>query len=205
MRKLIIIGAGGHGKVVVDIAVKINKWQSISFLDDDSSVLNCMGFPVVGKVREADLFGKEADFIVAIGDYKDRKRILEELIEKGLSVVSLVHPDAVIGLNVEIGTGTVVMAGAVINSCSRIGKGSIINTCSSIDHDCEIGDYVHISPGANIAGGVKIGEKSWAGMGSSVINNLRVCADCIIGAGAVVVRNIEEPGVYVGVPSKKIK
>ena len=96
------------------------------------------------------------------------------------------------------------MAGVVINSSSRIGKGCIINTSSSLDHDNVIENYVHISPGVNMAGTVKVGKGSWIGIGSVVSNNVNICSDCKVGAGAVVVKDITEPGTYVGVPVRKI-
>jgi len=202
--KLIIIGASGHGKVVADIAIKMNKWQSIAFLDDDESIKTSMGFEVIGKTADVFIYKNEADFFVAIGSNTTREKIQEKLIEQGLNVVSLIHPSAVIGTDVEIGIGSVVMAGVVINSSSRIGKGCIINTSSSLDHDNVIEDYVHISPGAGIAGTVKVGKGSWLGTGSIISNNVNICNGCIVGAGAVVVKDIAEPGTYVGVPVRRV-
>lgn len=109
-----------------------------------------------------------------------------------------------IGSEVEIGIGTTVMAGVVINSSTKIGKGCIVNTSSSLDHDNVIEDYVHISPGAKLAGTVKIGKGSWIGIGSVVSNNVNICSECKVGAGAVVVKDITEPGTYVGVPARRV-
>ena len=202
--KLIIIGASGHGKVVADIAIKMNKWQSIAFLDDDESIKASMGLEVIGNTADAFIYKDEADFFVAIGSNTAREKILEKLIEQGLNVVSLIHPNAVIGTDVEIGIGTAVMAGVVINSSSRIGKGCIINTSSSLDHDNVIEDYVHISPGVRTAGTLRVGKGSWLGIGSIVSNNVNICSGCKVGAGAVVVKDITEPGTYVGVPVRRI-
>lgn len=202
--KLIIIGASGHGKVVADIAIKMNKWQSITFLDDDESIKTSMGLEVIGKTADAFKYKGEAVFFIAIGNNATREKIQKKLESEGLSVVSLVHPSAVIGTDVEIGSGTVVMAGVVVNSSSRIGKGCIINTSCSLDHDNMIEEYVHISPGANLAGTVKVGKSSWIGIGSVVSNNVNICSNCKIGAGAVVVKDITEPGTYVGVPVRRV-
>ena len=202
--KLIIIGASGHGKVVADIAIKMNKWQSIAFLDDDESIKTSMGLEVIGKTADAFTYKDEADFFVAIGNNAVRERVQVKLIEQGLNVLSLIHPSAVIGTDVEIGIGTAVMAGVVINSSTRIGKGCIINTSASLDHDNVIEDYVHISPGVNIAGTVKVGKGSWIGIGSVISNNVNICSGCKVGAGAVVVKDITEPGTYVGIPVRKI-
>lgn len=202
--KLIIIGASGHGKVVADIAIKMNKWQSITFLDDDESIKISMGLGVIGKTADAFAYKDEADFFVAIGSNGIREKVQEKLIEEGLNVVSLIHPSAVIGTDVEIGFGSAVMAGVVINSSTRIGNGCIINSSSSVDHDNVIEDYVHVSPGVNMAGTVKVGKCTWLGIGSVVSNNVNICSGCKVGAGAVVVKDITEPGTYVGVPVRKI-
>lgn len=202
--KLIIIGASGHGKVVDDIAIKMNKWQSIAFLDDDESIRTSMGLEVIGKTADAFTYKDEADFFVAIGSNTTREKIQEKLIEQGLNVVSLIHPSVVIGTDVEIGIGTAVMAGVVINSSTRIGKCCIINTSASLDHDNVIEDYVHISPGVRTAGTVRVGKGSWIGIGSVVSNNVNICSGCKVGAGAVVVKDITEPGTYVGVPVRRL-
>lgn len=204
-KKLLIIGASGHGKVVADIAIKMNKWQSIAFLDDDESIKASMGLEVIGKTADAFAYEDEADFFVAIGSNATREKIQEKLIEEGVKVVSLIHPSAVIGTDVEIDIGTAVMAGVVINSSSRIGKGCIINTSSSLDHDNVIEDYVHISPGVKAAGSVEIGKGTWLGIGSVISNNVNICSGCKVGAGAVVVKDITEPGTYVGVPVRKVE
>lgn len=202
--KLIIIGASGHGKVVADIAIKMNNWENIAFLDDDETVKICMGFDVIGKSADAIKYKNEADFFVAIGNNSVREKVQEELMDEGLNVVSLIHPSVVLGTDVEIDIGTAVMAGVVINSSTRIGKGCIINTSSSLDHDNVIDDYVHISPGASLAGTVKVGKESWLGIGSVVSNNVNICSGCKLGAGAVVVNDITESGTYVGFPVRRI-
>ncbi len=200
---LLIIGASGHGKVVADIATKMNRWANIVFLDDNESVNMSMGLPVIGKSSDALTYRESSDFFVAIGNNYTRERIQEELEIKGISLATLIHPNAVIGTEVEIGTGTVIMAGVVINSSSKVGKGCIINTSSSIDHDNIIEDYVHISPGANLAGSVRIGKGSWVGVGSVISNNITICNSCQLGAGSVVVKDITEEGTYIGVPARR--
>ncbi|MBQ6847380.1 MAG: acetyltransferase [Clostridia bacterium] len=202
MNNLVIIGASGHGKVIADIAEKVG-YTDIVFLDDNPAVESCGSYKVVGGCKEA-LSYKSADFIVAIGNAKIRRKIQSQLVEAGLHIVSLVHPAAVIATNVKIGIGTVVMAGAVINPYTEIGQGCIINTCSSVDHDCQIGDYVHISVGAHVAGTVTIKENTWVGAGATISNNIEIVKDCMIGAGAVVVKNIEESSTQIGIPARKL-
>lgn len=197
MKKLTIIGAGGQGKVAADIAEKCG-YTNIVFLDDNVNVKSCGKYSVVGdssKIKDMD-----GDVFVAVGSSAVRRKIQEGIGEERLTV--LIHPDAVIAKDVVIGKGTVVMAGTVINPGSVIGKGCIINTCASVDHDCRLGDYVHVAVGAHLAGSVEIGEETWIGAGAVINNNVVICESCIIGAGAVVIRNIVEPGTYVGVPAK---
>ena len=131
MKRLIIIGASGHGKVISDIA-KLNGYSDIAFLDDNPTVKTCGDYPVVG--TRALLETLEGGVVVGVGNAYIRKQIQELIPEDRLA--TLIHPNAVIGSNVKIGRGTVVMAGAVINNGSVIGKGCIINTCASVDHDC---------------------------------------------------------------------
>lgn len=203
MEKLVIVGASGHGKVIADIAFKLG-YSDIVFLDDNDRVKKCGEFSVVGRSNDAFKY-YTADFFVAIGNAKIRQKIQYELNNKGLSIVSLIHPAAVIAPNVKIGIGTVVMAGAVINPHVEIGEGCIINTCASVDHDSILGDFSHISVGAHVAGTVKIGARAWIGAGATISNNVNIVSDCMVGAGAVVVKDLLETDTYVGVPAKKIK
>jgi len=201
MKDLIIIGAGGHGRVIADIAQKLGVYETISFLDDGDAK-ETMGLPIVGKTFDVEKYVNAGDIFVAIGNSKVRRDFIERLLAMGAKVPTLIHPSAIIGACVEIGVGTAIMAGAVINPCSKIGKGVIINTCSSIDHDCIIGDYCHIAVGVHVAGTVSLGKNVWLGAGATIKNNVNVCEDCMIGAGAVVVKDITESGTYIGVPAK---
>lgn len=197
-KQLVIIGAGGHGKVCADIAEK-NGYTHILFLDDAP-------IPgVAGKVAEYTEYLKIADFFVAIGNNAVREKITKALVSQNARLATLVHPGTVVADSAAIGRGTVVVAGAVVNPGARIGEGVIVNTCASVDHDCVIEAYAHISVGARLCGTVTIGKRTWIGAGATVINNISICEDCVIGAGAVVIRSTEEQGTYVGVPAKKIK
>lgn len=202
-KKLVIIGASGHGKVVADIANYYN-YSSIYFLDDDSEKKENVEHRVIGKVSDFEKYIESHEFIVAIGNNETRNKILQNLIERNAKIATLIHPSAQIGSNVIIGQGSVVMANVVINADTVIGVGCIVNTSSSVDHDCKIKDYVHISPGAHVAGNVTIGEMSWLGICASVVNNISITNNVTIGAGGVVVGDINESGTYVGVPVEKI-
>lgn len=196
MNRLILIGAGGHGRVLADIA-RLNGYTDIDFLDDTKSG------EVLGCVSEFVKYVDTADFIVAIGNCAARRRIQGELTCADARIVSLIHPNAVIARDVKIGEGTVVMAGAVINTNTVIGKGVILNTNASVDHDCMIEDFAHVSVGAKICGTVHVGSGTWIGAGATVINNKKIYADCIIGAGATVVKDIVSAGTYIGTPAQK--
>ena len=193
-KKLIIIGASGHGKVVADIA-SLNGYTDIVFLDDDENLKECGGYPVIGKTAEA--YNMDGDKIVAIGNARTRERI-----QNNLQTITLIHPDAVIAHDVVIGEGTVIMAGVIINSYTRIGRGCIINTASSVDHDCKLNDYVHVAVGSHICGTVSVGDRTWIGAGATVSNNIEIGNDVTVGAGAVVVKDIRESGTYIGVPAR---
>lgn len=194
-RKLIIIGAGGHGKVAADIA-ELNGY-SVNFLDDSKSKCE----RVIGKTSDFEKYIDDYDFFIAIGNNALRKKFFDELELKMANIITLVHPNAVVSKNVQIDKGSVVMAGAVVNVGSKIGKGCIVNTGSSVDHDCIISDFVHISVGSHLAGNVKIGTESFICAGAIVINNIVVSQNVTVGAGAVVINNILESGTYVGVPA----
>ena len=196
MRRLVIIGAGGHGKVVADIA-KSNCYEDIIFLDDNKNIKKCGNYDVVGSISDIKKY-TEYDFFVAIGNSSIRKRIQDKLE----NLVTLIHPNAIIAENVSIGQGSVVMAGAVINSDTVIGSGCIVNTCASIDHDCRVEDFVHCSVGSHICGTVCIGHGTCVGAGAIIINNIDICPECVIGAGAVVTQNIYCRGVYIGLPAR---
>lgn len=203
-KKLLIIGAGGHGKVVANIAKCLGIYSEIVFLDDNEERQSVQGYPCKGTISDLETEGKESEVFVAIGNAAIREKIFSFVNEKGFKIPTLLHPDAVIGEGVQIGCGTVVMAGVVINADARIGKGAIVNTSSSIDHDCVVEDFTHIAVGAHIAGNVKIGKGCWIGAGAVLNNNLSLTSGVTIGAGAVVIRDIIEAGTYVGVPARKL-
>lgn len=190
-KRLLIIGASGHGRVCADVAEKMNLWDEIVFADDNPPA----AFPY--RIIGGSNIEWNEDCFIGIGN-----GAIREKLSKSGNLVTLIHPNAVIGDRVKIGRGTVVMAGAVINADAEIGSNAIINTCASVDHDSQIGDFVHVSVGAHIAGTVTIGENTWIGAGATVKNNVNICGGCTIGAGAVVIKDITETGTYMGVPAK---
>lgn len=203
----ILIGAGGHSKVVVDILKSQGK-QILGLLDDNTVQGQVLDLPVLGTTKMIpDLLKiySDAAFIVCIGDNLTRRRIVEQLKPYNLNYGQAIHPSAVLGSKVIVKDGSVIMPNVVINADTIIGEHSIMNTACSIDHDCKIGDYVHISPGANLAGNVCVGSYSQVGIGSCVIQGIRIGTNSIIGAGACVVRDVEDNHVVVGCPAKKLR
>lgn len=204
-KRLIIAGAGGHGKVLADIADKMGIYAQIVFLDDNKNVKSVMGYPVIGTMEFSDFQTETDEIIVAVGNCHIRRKLQTKYEHMGIKIATLIHPTAIIGTNVTIDSGTVIMAGAVINCDAIIGKGNIINTCASVDHECIIKEFSHISVGTRLCGNVHVGNTCWIGAGSVISNNISICSDCIIGVGAVVVKDIEMPDTYIGIPAKIMK
>lgn len=206
MKRLAILGASGHGKVVADTA-ECCGWQSVEFFDDAWPGLQKNGvWPVVGDT--AALMGQLADFdgvLVAIGNNRIRYAKLLELRMAGARLVRLVHPAATVSRYASIAEGAVVFAGAVVNAGARISLGGILNTGCSIDHDCVLGDAVHISPGARLAGGVQVGDLSWVGIGASVRQLISIGQRVMVGAGSAVVSDIPNDVTVAGVPAKRMR
>lgn len=205
-KKVVIIGAGGHAKVIADIIEKSGD-EIVGFLDDNKEIGTTIinEYKVIGDLNNRFTMAvtkENLEFIIAIGDNKKREEISHS---PNLKFYTAIHPSAQIGLDVRIEEGTVIMANSCINSSAKIGKHCIINTGAIIEHDNIIEDYVHISPNATLGGTVKIGESTHVGIGSIVKNNITICKNCTIGAGAVVVKNILEEGTYVGVPARERK
>lgn len=203
MRKLAILGASGHGKVVADTA-ECCGWQAIEFFDDAWPELQHNGaWSVIGD--NAALLERIKQFdgvMVAIGNNRIRHTKLLELQAAGASLCSLIHPAATVSRYAVLEEGSVVFAGAVVNADARIGLGAILNTGCSIDHDCELGAGVHVSPGARLAGGVTVGNLSWIGIGASVRQLVQIGAGVMVGAGAAVTADVADDLTVVGVPAR---
>lgn len=201
-KDIIIIGAGGHAKVIADIIYKSGD-NLIGFLDDNLSLQGkkiYLDKKVIGTTKDIDKY-KEYYFVIGIGNNSIRKKINNE---NNLKLYTAIHPSAIIAQDVKIGTGSVIMAGVVINPGTVIGKNCIINTCSSLDHDNLLEDYVHISPGAHLAGTVSVKEGTWICTGAIIKNNITIGKNNIIGAGGVVIKDIiEENATYIGVPARR--
>ena len=206
--KTLIIGAGGHGKVVLDILQQDPNIEVAGFIDDDVSKhgKRINGIRVFGGFSIIqEIFDEIDSGIVGIGDNPVRAVFFKKMQDIGLDAVTAIHPRAVIAGTAKIGSGTVVAANAVINPDVVIEDNCIINTSATIDHDCLIAGHVHVSPGANIAGNVSIGKYSHIGIGASVVNGIVIGQNATVGAGAVVIEDVPDNAVVAGVPAKIIK
>ncbi|MBR6694139.1 MAG: acetyltransferase [Clostridia bacterium] len=200
MRSVVIIGAGGHAKVIADIVIRSGD-RLLGFLDDQKEGSVFGEYSVIGKLADIEKFKNDALFIIGIGSAAVRERIAKASPVRWYTAI---HPSAQFSLGAQIGSGSTVMAGAVINADSVIGKHCIVNTRASVDHDCKIADFVHLSPGSTLCGTVSVGERTQIGAGTVIKNNISVCADVLVGCGSAVVKDITSAGTYVGVPARKV-
>lgn len=197
---IILIGGSGHARVVID-CIRASGGEVLGILDDGLPVGKLvLGVPVLGKTADYECY-RDHPFLIAIGNNAVRRALAERLNVRWATVV---HPRAVVSGYARLGRGTVVMPGAVVNAGAVVGCHCILNTGSIVEHDNELGDYVHISPNAALGGTVKVGDGTHIGIGACVRNNLNICGGCTIGAGAAVVKDITQPGTYVGVPARRI-
>ena len=204
--KLLVAGAGGHGRVVADAALATGDYSSVSFLDDQVSVRATIeGWPIVGALSQLEALSSAFDaFVAGIGDPALRIRLLGRARSAGLRCVTVVHPAATVSTFSSIGAGTVVFAGACINVGVRTGEACIINTGATVDHDCELADGVHVCPGVHLAGNVVIGARTWIGIGAVAKQGIRIGANATIGAGAVVIRDVPDNATVVGNPAREL-
>lgn len=204
---LFVFGASGHAKVVIDAIERAGR-RCVLFVCDDADAkrgTQLMGYPVIG--GRSDLLaraGESREGIVAIGDNAIRMQIAQWLIDNGCTLIGVIHPAAVIAREVDIETGTVVMAGCVVNSGTHVGRNVIINTGATVDHDCEVGEGAHIAPGSHICGHVAIGARTLIGAGTTVIPGVRIGADAVIGAGSTVLSDVPEGARAGGTPCRPL-
>jgi sugar O-acyltransferase (sialic acid O-acetyltransferase NeuD family) len=197
--KLLVVGAGGHAKVVIDAAVA-SGWEIAGVLGLPSDPADVLGHAVV---HDATAIPADA-FIIAIGDNRIRARRFQELIATGLEPASVVHPSATIGSRVEMGAGSFVAPGAIVNTCARIGRDAIVNTGCTVDHDCVVGDHALVGPTASMCGTSSVGEGVTLGAGASLIPGVSVGEWTVVGAGAAVVDDLPSHATCVGVPARVI-
>ena len=209
-KSIVVIGGGGHAKVLISILHKLNNCRILGYTDLQNRG-QVLGTPFLGTDRElAAIAAKYGELAAVLGTGqvglgKPRSELWTQLQTNFRSFPSVISPDAIINEDVSIDQGAVVMDGAVINSGSRIGCGAIVNTNSTVEHDVVLEDWVHVAPGATLSGGVTVGLFSMIGAGAAVLEGRKIAASCLVGAGAVVTKDLLEPGVYVGCPARRIK
>lgn len=207
MSNLLVIGAGGHGRVIADAAEAMGQWQHIAFADDNKTTGMMVGrWEVVGTTENLNQLLDKYDFaVVGVGAGQARLNIQDKLAGAGFRIATIIHPGAIMAKGVQVGEGSVIFAGAVVNIGTIIERACIINTNATVDHDCHLSDAVHVCPGVQLAGEVKVGKFSWVGIGSSVIQQIVIGENVVIGAGAAVINAVESNVTVVGIPARIAK
>ncbi|MFC0560067.1 acetyltransferase [Halalkalibacter alkalisediminis] len=203
--KVVIIGQGGHSKVIHDLVSSNQDMEVIGYLDDKYNNFNNIDGMYVGPIKSTKKlveYFEDIKFVVGIGDNHIRKSIVQRMALPNEKYMTIVHPTACFSPSAQIGCGSVIMPNAVINASTRIGHHSIINTGSVIEHDNHIDNFVHISPNATLTGSVQIEEGVHVGAGATIIPNVRIGEWSIIGAGATVINHIPANCTAVGTPAK---
>lgn len=205
MKSILIIGNGGHAKVVKDVIEADGTYKVCGYLDDNIEKKYKEKDMIFDSLKNIQFYQENYYFVIAIGNNKIRNEIFDKInipIEK---FPTLIHPRAIISKLAEIGNGTVVMPGAIVNAEAVIGQHVIINSGSVVEHDCVIKDYSHISPGGILTGNVSVGERTQIGANATVIPNLNIGAHVMVGAGSTVISNVKDNVTVVGSPAKVIK
>lgn len=199
-KRIHILGAGGHAKVVIQTA-RAAGWEPVGVFDDAQNRcgMEICGVPVLGKLTEAAK--NPLPTVIAIGDNRTRRKIAETL---SITWATIIHPTAVIDPTAQIGEGTVVCAGAFVLVDAVVGRHVIINTAASIDHDCRVDDFAHISVGCRLGGKIRIGRGTLLGVGACVKPCITVGESCVAGVGAVIVRDVPDGLTVVGVPARPL-
>lgn len=206
MKKIIIIGAGGHGQVVADILLNMRAvykdLKIVGYVDDDTALheKTRLNIPVIGRINELSSIEHDA-VVVAVGDNNKRREIYRHLLKKGHGFYSAVHPKSVVAQEVRLGKGCMVSAGCILNCNTVIGDNVILNTGCTVDHHNIIENHAHIAPGVHLGGEVTIGEGTLIGIGATVMRGCSIGKESIVGAGAVVTRDIPDHCIATGIPA----
>lgn len=200
---VLVVGAGGHAKVVIETLRACGR-EIAGVLDADATPRLVAGARVIGVDADAPRLRREglAHAIVALGDNALRERIGASLRSQGFTLANAVHPAATIAVSVTLGAGVAVMAGAVVNADTRVGDLAIINTGACVDHDGELMAACHVAPRAALAGAVRVGARAFVGVGASVVPGVNIGADAVVGAGAAVIGDVPPGATVVGVPAR---
>lgn len=203
--RLMVIGGGGHGRVVAEAAQLSGRFDRVAVIDEKAVQNWCL--------PSIDCFASEQElgarpgawsFVIAIGHAPTRRRLFASYSQAGFSAARVLHPSALVSPSAEVEEGAVILAGAVVATFARIGQAAIVNHNAVVEHDCQVAAFAHIGPGSVIAGGSTIGEDSFLGACASIRHGVAVAAGITIGNGAAVDRSLDEPGSYVGVPAQRL-
>ena len=206
MTKVVLIGGGGHCKVVID-NLKLNDIDIIGILDDDPAApgKEVMGYKIIGRIDQLSSYRGEVDYaVIAVTDPMTRKVLDKKCSEAGIEQIGFIHPEAVISPSSRISEKAQVCAGAIINPEAELKDQAIVNTGAVVDHDCIVGEYCHIAPGVRLMGNVRVGQLSMIGASATVLQNLTIGSRSVVGAGALVVKDVDEDSRYLGVPARKV-
>lgn len=206
----LIIGAGGHGKVVLDILQASDQYRPVGFIDADPKMtgMRVGGLPVFGAIHLLSRLISQHRIgaaIIAIGDNRTRFSYARTVDNARIPLINAIHKSAVVSPTAQLGRNVVIAANAVICTEAKIGDFSIVNTAATVDHECELGTAVQICPGAHLAGRVRVDADAFIGLGANVIQCLRIGNEAIVGAGAVVLADVPAHATAVGVPARIIK
>lgn len=207
MKNLLVLGAGGHAKVVVDAARSSGRWTVVALLDDNRVLWGRQieEVKVAGGIDDLRRWRGRADgVLVAVGNNEVRRMLQGTAVEAGFVAATAVHARAAIADSARLGGGTVVMAGAIVNPSAYLGDGVIVNTGATVDHDCGIADWVHIAPGVSLCGEVTVGEAALIGVGAKVLPGVRIGKHCLVAAGAVVTHDLADGERVAGVPARRM-
>lgn len=198
--RLLVVGAGGHAKVVID-AARLAGFDVVAAVGHEGGAEALLGVPVLLAAQDVAF----DVFIAAIGDNAARARAFAAYVAQGLTPATVVHPTAVIAETVTLGAGTFVAAGVIVNVDARVGQDVILNTGCTVDHDCVVGDHVLIGPTASLCGGVSVGTGTLLGAGVSVVPRACIGDNSVVGAGAAVIGDVPDGMVFAGVPAQPIR
>jgi UDP-perosamine 4-acetyltransferase len=207
MMEIVVIGGGGHAKVLVNTLKKLGEYSILGYTDgkDNGSLLGVRylgGDDILDELLKTHPGCCAAIGVGNVAADDKREKIMKRMKDLKFSLPSIVSPRAVVNEDVAIGSGTVVFDGAIINPGTEIGEGVIVNTNCTVEHDCRIEDFVHIASNAALSGGARVGRRTMIGAGATVLQSVTICGGCTIGAGAVVVEDCLRPGTYLGVPAR---